>query len=51
VCEEWSVSAGAGPELVRDAAAARPQDLGGEEMETERAESDPVSNASVENRR
>jgi glutamyl-tRNA reductase len=51
VCEEWSVSAGAGPELVRDSAPAEPQDLGGEKMEKGIAESDPVSAASVEIRR
>jgi glutamyl-tRNA reductase len=51
VCEEWSVSAGTGPELVRDATPSQPQDLGGEKIETEGAESDPVSAASVENRR
>jgi glutamyl-tRNA reductase len=51
VCEEWSVSASAGPELVRDSLAAQPQDLGGEKMENERAESDSVSAASVETRR
>jgi glutamyl-tRNA reductase len=51
VCVEWSVSAGTGPELVRDATPSQPQDLGGEKIETEGAESDPVSAASVENRR
>jgi glutamyl-tRNA reductase len=51
VCEEWSVSAGAGPELVRESAPAQPQDLGGEKPETERAESAPVSAASMDTRR
>jgi len=49
VCEEWSVSAG--PELVRDSVPAQPQAIGGEKPETERADSAPVSAASVETRR
>jgi glutamyl-tRNA reductase len=51
VCEEWSVSVGAGPEPVRDSAPAQPQAIGSEKPETERAESDPLSAASAETRR
>ena len=49
VCEEWSVSAGAGPELVREAAAGAP--AGAEKRAGENAESVRVSAASGETRR
>jgi glutamyl-tRNA reductase len=49
VCEEWSVSAGAGPELVRDAAAE--ETAGAQRRAGENAESERVRAAGVETRR
>jgi glutamyl-tRNA reductase len=50
VCDEWSVSAGADLEPVRDSAPARPRATSSEKSATDKAESDPVSAASVETR-
>jgi glutamyl-tRNA reductase len=51
VCDEWSVSAGADLEPVRDSAPVEPRAIGGEKSATDKAESDPVTSASVEIRR